>query len=73
MAARGSTRNGRVRARGVEMSTPSTGHHTREVLPAPTALLRTLRDVDTWEDARAVAAEVPHTRFAAAVSEQVPA
>ncbi|MFZ0139881.1 MAG: DUF2064 domain-containing protein [Aeromicrobium sp.] len=58
---------------GVEMSTPSTGHHTREVLPAPTALLRTLRDVDTWEDARAVAAEVPHTRFAAAVIEQVPA
>ena len=57
----------------VEMSTPSTGHHTREVLPAPTALIRTLRDVDTWDDACDVAAEIPHTRFAAAVRERVPA
>ncbi|HYH71602.1 MAG TPA: DUF2064 domain-containing protein [Nocardioides sp.] len=57
----------------VEMSTASTGRHTREVLPAPTALIRTLRDVDTWADARDVAAEIPHTRFAAAVSELVPA
>ena len=54
----------------VEMSTASTGRHTREVLPAPTALIRTLRDVDTWDDARAVAAEVPRSRFAAAVSER---
>jgi glycosyltransferase A (GT-A) superfamily protein (DUF2064 family) len=53
----------------VEMSTPSTGQHTREVLPAPTALIRTLRDVDTWADARAVAAEIAHTRFAAAVAD----
>jgi glycosyltransferase A (GT-A) superfamily protein (DUF2064 family) len=51
----------------VEMSTPSTGEHTRDVLPQPTALLRTLRDVDTWQDARAVADEVPGSRFAAAV------
>ena len=51
----------------VEMSTASTGQHTREVLPQPTALLRTLRDVDTWDDARAVANEAPHSRFAAAV------
>jgi glycosyltransferase A (GT-A) superfamily protein (DUF2064 family) len=57
----------------VEMSTSSTGRHTREVLPAPAALVRTLRDVDTWNDARRVAAEIPHTRFAAAVSELVPA
>ena len=57
----------------VEMSTPSTGHHTREVLPAPTALIRTLRDVDTWDDAGVVADQIPHTRFAAAVSERVPA
>jgi len=56
----------------VEMSTASTGRHTREVLPTPTALIRTLRDVDTWDDARDVAAAVPHTRFAAAVSERVP-
>lgn len=52
----------------VTMSTPSTGEHTREVLPQPTALLRTLRDVDTWEDARAVAREVPSSRFADSVS-----
>lgn len=52
----------------VEMSTASTGQHTREVLPTPTALLRTLRDVDTWDDAQAVASEVPASRFAAAVA-----
>jgi uncharacterized protein len=57
----------------VEMSTASTGRHTREVLPAPIALIRTLRDVDTWDDARDVADQIPHTRFAAAVSERVPA
>jgi hypothetical protein len=51
----------------VEMSTASTGQHTREVVPAPTALLRTLRDVDTWADAQAVAEEIPRSRFAAAV------
>jgi len=51
----------------IEMSTASTGQHTREVLPAPTAILRTLRDVDTWADAQAVAEEIPHSRFAAAV------
>jgi glycosyltransferase A (GT-A) superfamily protein (DUF2064 family) len=52
----------------VEMSTASTGQHTLEVLPGPTALIRTLRDVDTWEDARVVAREVPHSRFADAVT-----
>ncbi|MGI9083920.1 MAG: TIGR04282 family arsenosugar biosynthesis glycosyltransferase [Aeromicrobium sp.] len=52
----------------VEMSTASTGQHTMEVLPGPTALLRTLRDVDTWHDACAVAADVPGSRFAAAVA-----
>jgi glycosyltransferase A (GT-A) superfamily protein (DUF2064 family) len=51
----------------VEMSTPTTGQHTREVLPAPIALLRTVRDVDTWGDAQVVAEEIPHSRFAAAV------
>jgi uncharacterized protein len=51
----------------VEMSASTTGQHTREVIPAPTALLRTLRDVDTWDDARAVAEEIPGSRFAAAV------
>jgi glycosyltransferase A (GT-A) superfamily protein (DUF2064 family) len=51
----------------VEMSTSTTGQRTREVLPAPTALLRTVRDVDTWDDAQVVAEEIPHSRFAAAV------
>ena len=51
----------------IEMSTPDTGEHTRAVLPQPTALLRILRDVDTWADAGAVAAEIPNSRFAAAV------
>jgi hypothetical protein len=54
----------------VEMSTSTTGQHTREVLPGPTALLRTVCDVDTWEDAQAVAEEIPHSRFAAAVLRQ---
>lgn len=52
----------------VEMSTASTGRHTREVLPGPTALIRTLRDVDTWEDARVVANDIPDSRFADAVA-----
>ena len=52
----------------VEMSTASTGQHTREVLPGPIALIRTLRDVDTWDDARLVADEVPYSRFADAVA-----
>jgi glycosyltransferase A (GT-A) superfamily protein (DUF2064 family) len=52
----------------VEMSTPHTGERTLAVLPGPTALLRRLRDVDTWDDARAVADEVPGSRFAAAVA-----
>jgi glycosyltransferase A (GT-A) superfamily protein (DUF2064 family) len=51
----------------VEMSTASTAQHTREALPAPTALLRTLRDVDSWADAQAVAEDVPGSRFATAV------
>jgi glycosyltransferase A (GT-A) superfamily protein (DUF2064 family) len=51
----------------VAMSTSSTGERTLEVLPQPTAILRNLRDVDTWADARAVADEVPGSRFAVAV------
>jgi glycosyltransferase A (GT-A) superfamily protein (DUF2064 family) len=52
----------------VEMSTPATGQHTREVLPGPTVLIRTLRDVDTWADARTVATVIPDSRFAATVT-----
>lgn len=51
----------------VEMSTSTTRQHTLEVLPAPTALLRTVRDVDTWADAQAVAEEIPGSCFAEAV------
>ena len=56
---RGSDASGLV---GVEMSTSTTGLHTLDVLPGPTALLRTLRDVDTWADARAVADRGRRTR-----------
>lgn len=54
--------------RGVPMSRPDTGRLTAAALaahghPAASALL--LRDVDLPEDAAAVAAEAPHTRFAA--------
>jgi glycosyltransferase A (GT-A) superfamily protein (DUF2064 family) len=52
---------------GVEMSTPTTRLRTLDVLPGSTARLRTLRDVDTWSDARAVATEIAGTRFGIAV------
>jgi len=53
---------------GVPMSTPQTGAAQRArlvELGLRTAQLRTLRDVDTFEDATAVAALAPWTRFAA--------
>jgi uncharacterized protein len=50
----------------VEMSTPLTGAHTREVLPQPVGAVRRLRDVDTWADALDVAREIPGSRFAEA-------
>jgi hypothetical protein len=55
---------------GVPMSTPQTGAVQRARLAAlghATAILPPLRDVDTFADARAVAALAPHGRFAAAV------
>jgi len=51
----------------VEMSSPSTAASTREVLPQPVATMRTLRDVDTWKDALAVAEALPGSRFARVV------
>jgi hypothetical protein len=54
---------------GVPMSTPTTGAETRQALEQAglrVATASTLRDVDTVEDADAVAALVPHSRFAAA-------
>jgi uncharacterized protein len=55
---------------GVPMSTTTTGQRTLAALRAHglrVALLPRLRDVDTADDAAAVAAAYPHTRFAAAV------
>ena len=56
---------------GVPMSTPDTGELTRKALTGAglrVADLPVLRDVDTWADARAVAALAPGGRFAAAVA-----
>jgi hypothetical protein len=56
---------------GVPMSAPSTGTVQRlrlSELGLSTAILPPLRDVDTFDDALAVAAEAPHSRFAAALA-----
>ncbi|MGV9251424.1 TIGR04282 family arsenosugar biosynthesis glycosyltransferase [Streptomyces sp. NPDC003697] len=58
--------------RGVPMSSPVTGAVQRERLVAAGLRVRDLlrlRDVDTAADARAVAALVPHGRFAARLAE----
>ncbi len=55
----------------VPMSSPTTGAFQRARLDAlglTTALLPSLGDVDTIEDAYAVAAAAPHTRFAATLA-----
>ena len=55
----------------VPMSSPDTGRRQRERLEElgmRIAELPALQDFDTLEDARAVAALAPHTRFAAAVA-----
>lgn len=55
--------------RGVPMSRPDTGSRTMLALAAlRPAELPTLSDVDTMDDALAVAREFPATRFAAAVT-----
>jgi len=54
----------------VRMSTGHTGAHTQDALVragVAVHLLPELRDVDTWDDAVAVAAQCPGSRFAAAV------
>jgi len=56
---------------GVPMSTPDTGRLTAAALREAglrVRMLPTLRDVDTWPDAVAVAGLAPHGRFAAAVA-----
>jgi hypothetical protein len=55
----------------VPMSTPDTGRRTARALLGAglrVATLPTLRDVDTWADAVAVAGLAPHGRFAATVA-----
>jgi glycosyltransferase A (GT-A) superfamily protein (DUF2064 family) len=55
---------------GVPMSSPTTGAAQRDRLVGAGLTVRELpplRDVDTPDDARAVAAAAPHTRFAAAL------
>ncbi|MGW0812463.1 TIGR04282 family arsenosugar biosynthesis glycosyltransferase [Streptomyces viridiviolaceus] len=62
--------------RGVPMSTPTTGAVQRARLLAAGLRVRDLprlRDVDTAADARAVAALVPHSRFAARLADCSPA
>ncbi|WP_207453809.1 TIGR04282 family arsenosugar biosynthesis glycosyltransferase [Herbiconiux sp. SYSU D00978] len=58
--------------RGVEMSTDATGAEQLARLHAAgltVAMLPPLLDVDTIDDARAVAASAPHTRFARLLAE----
>ncbi len=55
---------------GIEMSTRHTGADQRsrlEQLGLPPVLLASLRDVDSWQDALAVAELAPSTTFASAV------
>jgi glycosyltransferase A (GT-A) superfamily protein (DUF2064 family) len=57
--------------RGVPMSVPETGAVQRRRLDRAGLTVRelpVLRDVDTAEDARLVAAEAPHTRFASTLA-----
>jgi uncharacterized protein len=67
----GLRRPSREAFRDVPMSEAGTGLAQRARLAAlglTTGVLPPLRDVDTIEDARAVAATAPHTRFAAALA-----
>jgi glycosyltransferase A (GT-A) superfamily protein (DUF2064 family) len=57
---------------GVPMSTDHTGRAQRARLDAlgyRTATIATMRDVDTFADARSVARMIPNSRFAAKVAE----
>lgn len=51
----------------VEMSAADTGQRTGEAIGGDPPLLRELRDMDTWADAVAIAAEAPGRRIAASV------
>ncbi|MCW2749624.1 MAG: glycosyltransferase [Aeromicrobium sp.] len=53
----------------VPMSRADTGALTETALAGPVEHLRTLRDMDTWEDAVAIADNLPISRLATAVNE----
>jgi glycosyltransferase A (GT-A) superfamily protein (DUF2064 family) len=55
----------------VEMSTSETGARTVEALGGDVVMLRTLPDMDTWDDALAIAGTIPISRLADAVSRQL--
>jgi glycosyltransferase A (GT-A) superfamily protein (DUF2064 family) len=55
----------------VEMSTSETGARTVEALGGDVVMLRTLPDMDTWDDAMAIAGAIPISRLADAVSRQL--
>ena len=53
----------------VPMSQADTGALTESALAGPVEHLRTLRDMDTWDDAVAIADDLPISRLATAVNE----
>ncbi|MET0822177.1 MAG: DUF2064 domain-containing protein [Aeromicrobium sp.] len=55
----------------VEMSTSDTGARTVEALGGDVVMLRTLPDMDTWDDAVAIAGSVPISRLADAVARRL--
>jgi glycosyltransferase A (GT-A) superfamily protein (DUF2064 family) len=55
----------------VPMSQPDTGALTEAALAGPAEHLRTLRDMDTWDDAVAIARDIPISRLATVVRAQV--
>jgi glycosyltransferase A (GT-A) superfamily protein (DUF2064 family) len=52
----------------VPMSDPDTGVLTEKALGGDIKHLSVLRDMDTWEDAAAIAADLPISHLAAAVA-----
>jgi glycosyltransferase A (GT-A) superfamily protein (DUF2064 family) len=52
----------------VPMSQVDTGALTEAALPGPVEHIRTLRDMDTWADALAIAQDAPITRLATVVN-----
>lgn len=58
---------------GVEMSTDDTGARTIEALGGDVVSLRTVTDMDTWDDAVAIAADIPISRLADAVGRHLAA